>query len=347
MVVVHMRILMLTPSFHPAIGGVETHVRRVSEQLAARGHQVEIVTHADHPSEEQLGPLRVYRLPRQGWWRAWQSARPHLAAADIVHCHDTYSYLHFYVPSWVLPPRRPVFMTFHGYESFPIPTEAIRRRRFVRGRVRDALCAGDFICRWYGTRCFGVTYGGTDPVGEAPPLPAPPAAVFVGRLAEDTSLLVYLDALATLRREHERTLPLTVVGDGPLRPVAERFAQAQRLAVRFLGTVADPREHYARASVAFVSGYLAIWQALAMRRLVFAVYENELKRDYLLGFPEAERVLSVSPDAASLAEALLAHLEEPAMGEERREQGAALAAAHTWDRVADLYLDMYRAHGMS
>ena len=29
-----------------------------------------------------------------------------------------------------------------------------------------------------------------------------------------------------------------------------------------------------------------------------------------------------------------------------RERGAQVAAANSWDRVADLYLDMYRAHGL-
>ncbi|MBE9565844.1 MAG: glycosyltransferase family 4 protein, partial [Proteobacteria bacterium] len=168
---------MVTPSFHPAVGGVETHVLRVSQCLAARGHEVTVLTHADEPSEEMLGRLHVHRLPRGGWFAAWRAARPHIAAADVVHCHDAYSFLHFYAPSSYLSPRRPVFVTFHGYESYPIAAEAIRWRRFVRRRARNALCMGDFICRWYGTECFAVSYGGVDPVEDPPPLPAEPSAV--------------------------------------------------------------------------------------------------------------------------------------------------------------------------
>jgi glycosyltransferase involved in cell wall biosynthesis len=341
-----MRILMVTPSFHPSVGGVETHVRRVSECLASRGHPVTVLTHSDAPGEEALESLTVRRLPRANPWSAWCAARPHLAASDIVHCHDAYSYLHFCLPSWLLPPRRPTFLTFHGYEAYPIPAEAIRRRRFARRRVVNALCAGEFICRRYQTPCFGITYGGVDPQ-PAPPLPVTPTALFLGRLAEDTSLLVYLDALAILRREHGRNLPLLVVGDGPLREVAQRFADAQHLTVRFLGTLADPAHLFAEVSFAFVSGYLAIWQALAARRLVFSVYENELKSEYLTCFPDAEQTLMVAPDAATLADQLAAHLDNPELGEGRRARGAALAAAHTWDRVADLYLAMYRAHGIT
>jgi len=280
---------------------------------------VTVLTHADKPSDEALGSVRVQRLPRAGLPRAWLGSRERIAAADLVHCHDAYSFLHFYLPSCWLPPRRPVFATFHGYERYPIPQEAIRRRRFVRRRVKNALCMGQFICQWYQTPCYGVSYGGADPVPEPPPLPERPEALFLGRLAEDTSLLLYLEALATLRQDYNRRIHLTVAGDGPLRPIAERYAEAQGLSVKFVGAVADPQPLFAGASFAFVSGYLAIWQALANRRLVFAVYGNELKRDYLAGFPEA--------------------------GNAMRRRGAELAAENTWDRVADLYLAMYRAHG--
>jgi glycosyltransferase involved in cell wall biosynthesis len=340
-----MRILHITPSFHPAIGGVETHVRRVSECLAAKGHEVTVLTQAGSPAEEALGAVRLRRIPRAGWLSAWRASRPHIAAADIVHCHDAYSFLHFYLPSCWLPPRRPVFVTFHGYEGYPIPREAIRRRSFVRGHVKNALCMGEFICQWYQTQCFAVSYGGADAVRNPPPLPEQPSALFLGRIAEDTSLLLYLDALVALRSDYNRRIHLTVAGDGPLRPIAERYADAQGLSVTFLGAVADPAPLFARASIAFVSGYLTIWQALANRRLVFAIYDNDLKRDYLRGFPEAESVLDIAADPADLAARLHKHLGDPALGEPMRQRGAELAAENTWERVADLYLSMYRAHG--
>jgi glycosyltransferase involved in cell wall biosynthesis len=335
---------MITPSFHPEIGGVETHVRRVSECLAARGRRVAVLTHSDEPGDGELGPLTVHRLPRTNWWRAWQASRPHIAAADLVHCHDAYSFLHFYLPSCYLGPRRPVFATFHGYESYPIRSEAIRWRAFVRRRVKDALCMGEFICRWYGTKCAAVSYGGVDP-GERSPLPPRPGALFVGRLAEDTSIMFYLHALALLKSEYGRTLPLTILGDGPMRQPAQMYATAQRLDTRFLGAVPNPEEYLALADVAFASGYLSIWQALAARRLVFAVYENELKREYLTCFPEADKVMMISGEGEELADQLLHYLDNRDMYDDKRDLGARLAAENTWDRVADLYLSMYRAHG--
>jgi len=341
---------MITPSFHPSIGGVETHVRRVSECLSARGHDLTVLTHSSEaaPSSEQLGPLAVCRLPRTNWWQAWRAARPHISNADIVHCHDAYSFLHFYLPSCYLTPRRPVFITYHGYEGYPLRSEAIRWRRFTRRRVRDAICMGDFMCHWYGTPCFAVSYGGVDvdPAGP-PPLPERPSAVFVGRLAEDTSIMLYLYALALLKQDHGQRLPLTVVGDGPLRGPAQLYARAQHLDVTFRGVVADPTAEFARASIAFVSGYLAIWQALSLGRLVFAVYENELKRDYLSSFPRASETMVIAGEADELAAQLDRHLRRPAEADQTRTTGLQLAAEHPWDGVADLYLSMYRTHGLT
>jgi glycosyltransferase involved in cell wall biosynthesis len=342
-----MRILMITPSFHPAVGGVESHVRRVSECLCEQGHQVTVLTHADHSSAEEMGPVAVHRLSRSGWSGAWRSARPHIAAADVVHCHDAYSFLHFYLPSCWLPPRKPVFITFHGYEGYPIPREAVRWRQFVRRRVLNALCMGDFICQRYDTPCFAVSYGGVDAVSSHVPSPEEPSAVFVGRLAEDTSVMLYLEALAALRDDYGHRLRLTIAGDGPLRPIAERYAEAQDLRATFLGSVSDPAPLLGEAQFAFVSGYLAIWQALAHRRLVFAVYENELKREYLLGFPEAEETMAIAGAPDELAEQLDGVLRDPEAAAERVERGARLAAENTWERVADLYLSMYRAHGVT
>jgi glycosyltransferase involved in cell wall biosynthesis len=39
-----MRILHITPYYHPAMGGAETHAREISERLALRGHDVSVLT---------------------------------------------------------------------------------------------------------------------------------------------------------------------------------------------------------------------------------------------------------------------------------------------------------------
>lgn len=59
-----MRILMLSQFYPPIIGGIERHVKNLSDELAARGHQVSVVTlwHRGQPQVEMDGAVRVYRV---------------------------------------------------------------------------------------------------------------------------------------------------------------------------------------------------------------------------------------------------------------------------------------------
>lgn len=82
-----MKILHITPLYSPAVGGAEWHVRRVSEGLAARGHEVTVVTSnvasvwspafANLPRQEILNGVRIERFHPKGGrlggaLRAWQ-----------------------------------------------------------------------------------------------------------------------------------------------------------------------------------------------------------------------------------------------------------------------------------
>jgi glycosyltransferase involved in cell wall biosynthesis len=63
------RVLFLTESFHPVLGGGEQHVLRLSRLLAAAGMPSTVVTRqseASWPREEQLSGVRVIRVPPSG-----------------------------------------------------------------------------------------------------------------------------------------------------------------------------------------------------------------------------------------------------------------------------------------
>lgn len=59
-----MRILMLTDFYPPIVGGMEIHVRNLSAELAARGHDVAVVTlwHKGMAEFELDHQVRVYRI---------------------------------------------------------------------------------------------------------------------------------------------------------------------------------------------------------------------------------------------------------------------------------------------
>ena len=63
------RVLFLAESFHPVLGGGETHVRRLGTGLVAAGDGVTVVTRrgeASWPAEEEMAGLRVLRVPPAG-----------------------------------------------------------------------------------------------------------------------------------------------------------------------------------------------------------------------------------------------------------------------------------------
>jgi glycosyltransferase involved in cell wall biosynthesis len=88
-----MKILLICPTYFPAQGGAEMHAFRISKGLAARGHQVSVLTanvrgsqflwtseSGGLPPEEVIDGVRVRRLEPDGGlagslFRAWQDLR--------------------------------------------------------------------------------------------------------------------------------------------------------------------------------------------------------------------------------------------------------------------------------
>jgi glycosyltransferase involved in cell wall biosynthesis len=63
------RVLFLAESFHPTLGGGETHLRRLGSALAAAGDSATVVTRRADPAwraEESLDGVRVLRVGRPG-----------------------------------------------------------------------------------------------------------------------------------------------------------------------------------------------------------------------------------------------------------------------------------------
>lgn len=335
-----LRVLMLTASYHPRAGGVEKHVRCVARELRAMGMEVWVATprwEEGWNEEELVDGVMVRRLStstREGR----KELEPLLDWAQVAHTHDAYPFLKYYQPYRLRRPRLPVFVTWHGYECYPIPLEAKFLRRIVGLLTKGSICVGAFIPKWYKFSCPRITYGGVDAPAERPPLGE--GAVFVGRLEPDTGILDYIEALAWLRDKHGVDVPFEVCGVGSLLDMAKRRAAEKRLRVVFHGQVADPMPYFARARFACVSGYLAMLEAMAGGAIVLALYDNPLKEDYLRMSPMAvNAVIAGSPQ--ELADQMAALARSPEEMERRAEAGYQFAKEQTWRRVAELYAGLY------
>jgi len=100
-----MKILFITDSFYPEIGGVERVCLETGRALAGLGHRVTVLSkHVEGaPQEEEIHRMRVLRYPYSRRWVPWTyltSIRSSRRAArlldeserfDVVHCHLTLS----------------------------------------------------------------------------------------------------------------------------------------------------------------------------------------------------------------------------------------------------------------
>ena len=158
-------------------------------------------------------------------------------------------------------------------------------------------------------------------------------AVFSSRLDEQTGILTYLQAVKFLQKKGF-PFRLIVLGDGKYRKKAQRIAES-------VGFVQDPSLFFKQARFAFVSRYLAILEAFACKKLVFAVYDNPLKEDYLKMSPFAEWII-VEKSSKKLAEKVYYYMRHPERAEKMVEKAYKWAKGQTWNKMVNLYLRLWR-----
>ncbi len=334
---------MLVPKFYPSSGGVERFVRQVAKRLVCQGLKVSVIAPLHAPglaTTESLEGIEIYRFAVPDAWRlhnrpirftaglrmfcAIAAYRRMLQQADAIHCHDWGTFVFWYLPFRFIFPRKPVYVTFYGNEGvFPIPRSIVCLRRLAEHMCTDHLCGGDYIKKWYGTGCPRVVYGGVEPPSQVEYPRDPNSAVFVGRLEPDTGIVTYLEAVKMLKLQHGLDLQFDVYGDGSLSPQLQESAAESGVRVRFHGHVSaeNPSQFFAGSNYAFVSQNLAMLEAMVNRRLVISVYDNPLKKDYVLSYPFAEQMLVACASAQELVDKLWYLHKQPSEAESMMQRG--------------------------
>ncbi|HWY78784.1 MAG TPA: glycosyltransferase family 4 protein [Candidatus Sulfotelmatobacter sp.] len=340
-----MKIVFLTRLFLPHIGGVEKHVMEVSKILLQKGHEVAVITEMlyDIPYQrisEEINGIQVYRidvgkddkLKKFRIWREMGKLHSVISRADVVHCHDVFFW---YLPFRLLYPAKPVYTTFHGYESYPVKKSAKAIRKLSEEFSFGNLCIGDFIAKWYGTKPTLVSYGAADIIVSAANIKKKESAVFMGRLDEQTGVLVYAKAIEFLKKKYPKFI-FDIIGDGKDRGLLENKFNV-------LGFLDKPERYFPRYHFAFVSRYLSILEAFAARRLVFAVYDNPIKEDYLKLAPFVQFII-IEKEPSVLAEKIAYFLKHPKEEQKLVEQGYQWVQDQTWENVVALYLKLWDKH---
>ena len=344
-----MNILFFSRLFYPHVGGVEKHVLEISRLLIRKGCKITVVTEQHEKKikiSEEFEGIRIYRIPdlKEGWlkkfkiWKWLWGHRELIFNADVIHCHDVFFW---YLLFRFLYVTKKVFTTFHGYENYPLKLKNILMRKIAEKLSKGNICIGDFIKKWYGTKADYVSYGGVN-IATSDKRPASQrgeqetsrnSAIFVGRLEEQTGILAYVKAIELIRKQIP-DFKFEIIGDGKLRKKIEKN-------FRVLGFKKDPEKYLLKYNFAFVSGYLSILEALAAKRLVFAVYNNPLKEDYLILSPFS-KFITVCNSTSELVSKIIFYLDNIKKQEKITEDAYKWVKNQTWEEVVNTYLKLWK-----
>ncbi len=345
-----MKILFLTRLFWPHIGGVERHVEEISKGLVKNGHRVVIVTedYTGKLSERDgyLGAsiIRIKLSSRPKWMKKFQiwwwflKNRSLINRSDIVHAHDVGFW---YFPFRFLYPKKPFFVTFHGYEGAKTPAmKAFLIRKLTEVLVSGSICVGDFMKKWYKAKPNYVIYGGVSLPKRKTSFPEEfKRAIYIGRLNDDIGVLEYIRGLGLVKKEG-LNISLDVFGDGPLMEKAKDLAKKLNVKSRFFGWVKNASRRIPDYDLAFASRFLAILEASVAKRPIFAHFNNEIKKDYLEMIPIADSLIIFSkPEELSIK--LKKNLRDKANLRTKINRSYSWAKKQTWEKVVGTYLKLW------
>jgi len=249
-----MKILQVTPRYPPQSGGVETHVKEISERLVDRGHEVTVVS-ADAGMEGERRGVRNGVSVRRCRSIAPGNAMhvcPQIAAAvrrsdaEVVHAHNYHSFPLFFAALGVGDRKFVVTTHYHGGSASSVRDRLLSLYRpFGRWAVRraDEVIA---VSEWekgqlasdFDVDATVIPNGvNVERFAEAEPVERDrPYLLTVGRLEEYKGVQHVIRAMVKLP-EYD----LLVAGSGPYREELERITREEEVAdrVEFLGYVDD------------------------------------------------------------------------------------------------------------
>jgi glycosyltransferase involved in cell wall biosynthesis len=115
-----MKIVQVTPYFHPHIGGVESHVLGLSRELVDRGHEVHVLT-AKLPNTRDKEIIEGIHVERTKPWFIWfkTPVMPKIWKAilavngDVVHAHSPPPLPSYYCSKACRVSKTPFVITYH------------------------------------------------------------------------------------------------------------------------------------------------------------------------------------------------------------------------------------------
>ncbi len=336
-----MKILQVSHYYAPHLGGVEKHLRQLNQELLTAGHEVTVLTsqhEANLPTNEVIDGVKVKRLSLQSvkylglfkiWWQLLKQIN-FFRQFDLIQIHDIFIW---FLPVRILLPFKPVFMTFHGYQSSPIKTKEKWWVRLAAFLTQGSLSVGDFIPKYFEFYNTQVIYGAVDLerfqhlADKHRKTEESFNALYVGRFDRQVGFDIYLEAVQALQKDQEFKFGL-LGGGSQLNLV--------NLPGKNLGWVKEVAPYYFQTEYVFASGYLSMLEAMAAQKLVFAAHlpGDDLREDYLKRTPFAQWLVIVN-NPQQLVKQVKYYQEHPAEAEEKIKAAYDWVQSQTWSKLAE------------
>jgi len=345
-----MKILFIAPNYLPHIGGVEKHVYKLIQELLKDNHKVTILTqkfdnsYNDYERDNNLEIIRIDKKENKILNRLHKAIYmlkflKSIIEFDIIHIHDYSTFELFIFPIYpILKLFKKIYITFHGYEGdIPPKKSVVLRRKLVEKLTYKNICIGDFIPKWYGTKADIISYGGVDKINNVQNLKED-YILFIGRLADDTGIFDYVKAWSIIHKRYDK-IKFVICGDGFLRVELEKFITKNKIEnIIFEGFVPDIEKYIKDATVIFTSGYLGILEAFSYKKNTIAIYDNELKKDYLTMIPNYDNMMWVSDNKL---ENIVSSLEDALKNTNKKEIAYQYAYENSWIKVKEEYYRLW------
>ncbi|GAB3880238.1 glycosyltransferase family 4 protein [Terrabacter terrigena] len=374
------RVALVTSSYHPHLGGVESHVRHVARELRARGTDVEVwaVDRGEHLGVTELDGIVVRHLPTPmparsaralgsfavaapRAWRTWRAAfrsfRPEVLHVQCFGPNGPYA------AALASRTGTPLVLSTHG-ETFADDHDVFGTSALLREALRRAIASAaattgcseqvlDDLRERFGLQDGVVVPNGVGPAPGTPPagttldagLPDGPVVLGVGRLESAKGFDLLVEAVAGLDGDLSPTLVIGGVGSqrAALQALGEELGLGGRL--RLVGALDEGGVHawMTRADVVVVPSRKEAFGIVALEawRAGTALVATTLGGPSSFVTDGVDGVLVDPVNTAALGLAVEDLLRDPSRRAALGAAGRESARRYTWEAVAAAYASVY------
>lgn len=247
-----MKIIQVCPTYFPAIGGIATHVKELSEVLVKKGHEVEVVctdSSGKLPKKEIINGVKITRFwafaPREAYYFSpemyfYLKAQKY----DVIHAHNYHSFQALFA---AFARKKRFVFTPHTFGFSRSLIRNILHRlykpwgSYIFKSADRIISTAQFERNWL-IKTFKIPESRIIYI----PLPINPVHTIVdiprsevkrigyfGRLSVEKNLKVLISSFKLLRNKNS-DIGLFIAGDGPVRSELEEYAKGIE-GVAFLG----------------------------------------------------------------------------------------------------------------